>query len=102
MENETIDKLKDAGYITSTDDSQGIADKVGIVEGMDPGDGENSLVQKGSNAVAFGVNSTAFGTSSTNAKDRGITEESTSEEILQEWASSDPEDQKGRAFRPTG
>ena len=30
MENETIDKLKNAGYITVTDDSQGIADKVGI------------------------------------------------------------------------
>lgn len=30
MKNETIDKLKNAGYITVTDDSQGIADKVGI------------------------------------------------------------------------
>lgn len=30
MKNEIIDKLKDAGYITVTDDSQGIADKVGI------------------------------------------------------------------------
>ena len=32
MTNETIDKLKDAGYITVTDDSQGIADKIGIPE----------------------------------------------------------------------
>jgi len=30
MKNEIIDKLKEAGYITVTDDSQGIADKVGI------------------------------------------------------------------------
>ena len=30
MQNETIDKLKEAGYITVTADSQGIADKVGI------------------------------------------------------------------------
>ena len=30
MQNETIDKLKNAGYITVTDDSQGIADAVGI------------------------------------------------------------------------
>ena len=61
---------------------------------FEAGSGENSVQQKGSNAVAFGVNSTAFGTSTTNAKDRGITEESTSEEIIQEWAASDPEDQK--------
>lgn len=61
---------------------------------VEPGDAENSLVQEGSSAVAFGVNSTAFGTSTTNAKERGITEESTSEEIVQEWAASDPEDQK--------
>ena len=33
MQNETIDKLKNAGYITVTDDSQGIADKVGISGG---------------------------------------------------------------------
>jgi len=33
MKNETIDKLKNAGYITVTDDSQGIADKVGISGG---------------------------------------------------------------------
>jgi len=33
MKNETIDKLKNAGYITVTDDSQGIADKVGITSG---------------------------------------------------------------------
>ena len=32
MQNETIDKLKNAGYITVTDDSQGIADKVGVPE----------------------------------------------------------------------
>lgn len=32
MQNETIDKLKEAGYITVTADSQGIADKVGIPE----------------------------------------------------------------------
>ena len=32
MANETIDKLKNAGYITITDDSQGIADKIGIPE----------------------------------------------------------------------
>ena len=32
MQNETIDKLKEAGYITVTDDSQGIADKVGVPE----------------------------------------------------------------------
>ena len=30
MKNEIIDKLKEAGYITVTDDSQGIADKVGV------------------------------------------------------------------------
>jgi len=35
MQNETIDKLKNAGYITVTDDSQGIADKVGISGGVD-------------------------------------------------------------------
>ena len=35
MQNETIDKLKNAGYITVTDDSQGIADKVGISGGGD-------------------------------------------------------------------
>lgn len=58
------------------------------------GDGENSIVQKGSNAVAFGINSTAFGTSTTNAKERGITEESTDEEILEEWENSDPESDK--------
>lgn len=58
------------------------------------GDGENSIVQKGGNAVAFGINSTAFGTSTTNAKERGITEESTSEEILEEWENSDPESDK--------
>ena len=39
MQNETIDKLKAAGYITVTDDSQGIADKVGIQGG---GAGEES------------------------------------------------------------
>ena len=39
MRNETIDKLKIAGYITSTDDSQGIADKVGITPGPGPGPG---------------------------------------------------------------
>ena len=33
MQNETIDKLKNAGYITVTDDSQGIADKAGIPSG---------------------------------------------------------------------
>ena len=32
MQNETIDKLKNAGYITVTDDSQGIADKAGVPE----------------------------------------------------------------------
>lgn len=58
------------------------------------GDGENSIVQKGSNAVAFGINSTAFGTSTTNAKERGITEESTNEEIIEEWENSDPESDK--------
>ena len=33
MQNEIIDKLKNAGYITVTDDSQGIADKVGVSGG---------------------------------------------------------------------
>lgn len=33
MKNEIIDKLKVAGYITVTDDSQGIADKVGVAGG---------------------------------------------------------------------
>ena len=33
MKNEIIDKLKDAGYITVTDDSQGIADKCNIGNG---------------------------------------------------------------------
>lgn len=61
---------------------------------LEKGDGENSIVQEKSNAVAFGVNSTAFGTSSTNAKDRGITEESTSSAIIEEWRNSDPADNK--------
>ncbi len=39
MQNEIIDKLKNAGYITVTDDSQGIADKVGVSGG---GTGEES------------------------------------------------------------
>lgn len=62
---------------------------------LESGDGANSLIQKGNNnAVAFGANSTAFGTSSTNAKDRGITSESTVETIVSEWVGSDPEDDK--------
>ena len=71
-----------------------IGEEVAETVPLEPGDAENSLVQEGSNAVAFGVNSTAFGTSSTDAKDRGITEESTLEDIITEWAASDPEDQK--------
>lgn len=39
MQNEIIDKLKNAGYITVTDDSLGIADKVGVSGG---GTGEES------------------------------------------------------------
>ena len=39
MQNETIDKLKKAGYITVTADSQGIADQVGISGGGGSGEG---------------------------------------------------------------
>lgn len=71
-----------------------IGEEVAETVPLEPGDAENSLVQEGSSAVAFGVNSTAFGTSSTNAKDRGITEESTLEAVIEEWSTSDPESDK--------
>lgn len=48
MQNETIDKLKNAGYITVTDDSQGIADKVGI------GGGGGDQPEIGNNNVTAG------------------------------------------------
>ena len=54
------------------------------------GDGENSAVQKGSNAVVFGDNSVAEGLSVTNAIERGITSSSSTEDILTEWATSEP------------
>ena len=94
--NEILNNLKSTGYITIADPNENIKKMAELGEStpLEPGDAENSLVQVGSNSVAFGINSTAFGTSSTNAKERGITAESTSEEIIQEWISSDPEDQK--------
>ena len=54
----------------------------------------NSVVQRDTNVTAFGDNATALGTSSTNAIDRGITEESTPEEIVTEWQSTNPESDK--------
>ena len=97
--NEILNNLKESGYITIADPNDNIKRLASLDNGggsseIEPGDGENSFVQKGSNAVAFGVNSVALGTSTTNAKERGITEESTSEEILSEWAGSEPEDDK--------
>ena len=66
------------------------------------GDGENSAVQVGSNAVVFGNNSVAEGTSVTNAIDRGITTASTDAEIIDEWANSTPEDDKFTLVKGVG
>lgn len=93
---EILNNLKETGYITIGDPNENIKKmaELGEITPLEPGDAENSLVQAGSNAIAFGVNSTAFGTSSTNAKDRGITEEFAPNVIIDEWKNSDPESDK--------
>ena len=73
-----------------------------LSSGTKSGDAENSVRLKNSDTVTLGSYSTAFGTSSTNAKERGITEESTTDEIIEEWTSSDPEDQKFALTYGTG
>lgn len=61
---------------------------------FEKGQGTNSAQQRGGNLTIFGENSVAFGTSTTSAIDRGITEESTPNEIVNEWRDSNPDSDK--------
>ena len=59
-----------------------------------PGDGDNSGVQKGGNLTVYGNSGLAEGASSTDAKERGLDGDSTNAEIIAEWESSSPEEDK--------
>lgn len=56
---------------------------------FESGDGENGAKQVGSPITVFGQNCVGEGLSSDNAQERGITDESTKDEIINEWSRED-------------
>lgn len=55
---------------------------------------DDAVVINNPDAAIFGDNGVALGTSSTKAIDRGIDSESSTSEIIEEWETSEPEDEK--------